>query len=73
MQGHWHQPYVMNNAGAATAWQVIVNTGGVNKAGASSQIRDPVADLTNGTPRTGPNTEPDSTTVYRAMWVGTIL
>lgn len=36
-------------------------------------IKDPIADPTNGTPVTGPETEPNSSTVFREVWAGVYI
>ena len=77
LQGHWHGagyftsggansgagPYIV---GTATATGRTANTGEISISAATT-------DGTNGTPITGPETEPNSTTVYRAMWAQTLL
>lgn len=70
MQGHLHT-HVINDGETFAVHLSNGGGGGSNNYNQSSS--SPVTDGTNGTPRTGPNTEPNSTTVYRAMWVGTIL
>jgi hypothetical protein len=62
MQGHRHQ--VVRFGGA---YNLGSGTPYVNDAGTSG---DPITDGTNGTPITGPETEPNSATVYRTIWAG---
>lgn len=73
MQGHGHAIRLDANAGSDTTMVGSTDYGtsyDKSTSGAASVIE---SDGTNGTPRTGSKTEPNSTTVYRAMWVGTIL
>lgn len=79
MQGHWHEVYESGNntyaaynaSGRSTGTESWIPT--ATPASTRVRARELITDGTNGTPRTGANTEPNSTTVYRAMWVGTIL
>jgi hypothetical protein len=67
MQGHVH--------GIGPASSATNTGGGVGNATALTSIvsTGPLTDGTNGTPITGPETEPNSSTVYRAMWAQTLL
>jgi hypothetical protein len=62
MQGHRHTTFP-NDFGNSTF------TGkGVNANQITVHTGDPVTDTVNGTPITGPETEPNSSTVYRYIW-----
>jgi hypothetical protein len=73
MQGHYHDPLSPQasfyGSGGATNQRNDTNPSmkSITTTGA------PVTDGTNGTPITGPEIEPNSSTVYRAMWAVTLL
>jgi microcystin-dependent protein len=64
MQGHWHEKYVaLENRAASTsagANNIVENDASATNtvAGADDVVRNPTADGTNGTPRTGDETRP---------------
>jgi hypothetical protein len=73
MQGHWHDFYYANSVLAITGAQIgnTSPTPGSNATlHAGVPIHSPSSDGVNGTPITGPETEPNSSTVYRAVWAG---
>lgn len=57
MQGHWHDLYYQN-AGTGTSYLTATSPGGLNIS--NGGVRNPATDGTNGTPRTGGTTEPQS-------------
>jgi len=68
-QGHRHGHNYGNSSGSNSgmaAYGTVIST----SAGA---VLDPVADLSNGTPRTGPVTEPNSIIYFRYFYAGVIL
>jgi hypothetical protein len=69
MQGHKHAQTGNNvylGGGNTTA-------GGSNFAFNQEAAANPSTDGTNGTPIIGPETEPNSTTVFRSMWAAVLL
>jgi hypothetical protein len=74
MQGHYHELVFKASAsgqdGSNTAVMTSPNgTVGVVMA-SNNQARSLVTDGANGTPRTGPTTDPAAAIVYRYMWAG---
>jgi hypothetical protein len=69
MQGHWHNIYGAGGTGQVGGVAQVFSTGSNGTISAAGDIcRDPKTDGTNGTPITGPETEPNSSTVYRYIW-----
>lgn len=74
LQGHWHQVYDTTGAGA-----LLYNSAGTTASGVSSnkmgvnQVREPISDPTNGTPRTGKTTNPRAHSRYIYTWVRRLL
>ena len=74
MQGHWHGSYGTGFVCAVVGSPNInYGVGTTNQFQVASATGAPASDGTNGTPITGAETEPNSTTVYRAMWAQTLL
>ena len=73
MQGHWHESHIQNGAGGSTTTAQLVNNATNVASVVNNLAQVAISDGTNGTPITGPETEPNSTTVYRAMWAQTLL
>lgn len=73
MQGHYHSDFYSGSSTSTSGGTVEYYARGTAGAKLSQIVGSPYTDGTNGTPRTGSKTEPNSTAVYRAMWVGTIL
>ena len=77
MQGHLHGAGYFTSGGTNSgAGPYIVGTASATGRTANSgeiSISAAITDGPNGTPITGPETEPNSTTVYRAMWAQTLL
>jgi len=75
LQSHLHGPLSPNTglweASASGAYAVSSGSGFSFNSAASTGT--PITDGTNGTPITGPETEPNSTTVYRSIWAQTLL
>jgi hypothetical protein len=71
MQGHWHNINWGNSATIATGSQDWDPT--ATQQILNYKVKDPIADAVNGTPRTGPETEPNSSTVYRSIWAGVLI
>ena len=74
-QGHWHQDYLTGTGGSGNP--VLAPTSGLlagtgNSLVANMQAQAIITDGTS-TPIIGPETEPNSMTVYRAMWAQTLL
>lgn len=67
MQGHWHVNQGHSGAGGAGNYKTFWASG-VPQGSDASSIQNPTADMNNGTPRTGPDTEPNSMPVYRYLW-----
>lgn len=63
-QGHYHEPWLYTGSGST---QAITFTTASSTIGSSTrlQIRDPISDGTNGTPRTATETRPINFTVRR--------
>jgi hypothetical protein len=57
-------------SGAISGFQNVLSTGSKNTV----SITDAIADASgNGTPITGPENEPNSSTVYRTVWAGVLI
>lgn len=71
-QGHYHGP-----KSPSTGFQGIGGGSFSLNAGAGipqdTSTGSPITDGTNGTPITGPETEPNSSTVYRELWAGVYI
>jgi len=65
MQGHWHD-FHGASTGSGNSYGGIGSTDSGTKPG----VLSPITDGPNGTPITGPETEPNSSTVYRTVWAG---
>lgn len=74
LQGHYHS--AMSTAGGGSSTVNIPGLGNSSSPPATDadvakfEVRAPKSDGTHGTPRTGSTTDPNSTIVYRALWVG---
>lgn len=69
MQGHWHYARGGSNAIAALNNNIPIMGATVEGVGIQyGSIYGPYTDGTNGTPRTGLVTEPNSSTVFRYLW-----
>jgi hypothetical protein len=68
MQGHKHTSLSQGIASGGNA--APASPAGTSDSG---YVGIPITDGTNGTPITGAETEPNSSTVYRAMWAQTLL
>jgi hypothetical protein len=66
-QGHFHAAYSFSSGGGNTVL-ASVSTGNALSTEAGAQVRESKTDSVNGTPITGPETEPNSSGVYRYMW-----
>ena len=71
-QGHWHDANSWASGGSANVFS-IVSTGNAVSGLVSPQVRAPSHDGTDGTPRTGAVTEPNSTILFRYFYAGVIL
>lgn len=79
-QGHWHALYsgatpLFNSfSGTSVSPDGLRMASGNNTNLITSQaIKEAVTDTANGTPRTGPYTEPNSTILFRYFYAGVIL
>ncbi len=68
MQGHWHESYVSNSSGALTYYPGAGSNSHATYT--NSDIQNPISDGTNGTPRTGSETQAKSSTDYKYIFVG---
>lgn len=57
-QGHWHVSYIESQHGYSPGGTINDYLAGYPQNAAIGSIRDAIADATNGTPRTGPETRP---------------
>lgn len=77
LQGHYHDLYYYDDVtnlastGATAVSRILGASASSVKATSLDKIRAPITDGTNGTPRTGPTTDPAASIVYRYMWAGT--
>ena len=76
-QGHWHQVWSTTSAGGSL---FLWNGAGVSTSLATGKVQefgmnadDIITDGTNGTPRTGPTTDPRATVVFRYLNAGVLL
>jgi hypothetical protein len=69
MQGHLHEERGITGLYNGGANEVT----GIAALATGYYTGSPYTDGTNGTPITGPETEPNSSTVYRAIWAQTLL
>ncbi len=73
-QAHWHNIYTTGSGGAAIRFVTDTTSNSViGVIGATVQVREPVTDGTNGTPRTGKTTTPRSQSRYAYSWAGRLL
>jgi hypothetical protein len=56
MQGHWHEAYDTSGGGADTALDVVGSRLAITSAITLNNVRNPISDTVNGTPRTGSET-----------------
>jgi hypothetical protein len=72
MQGHYHAPtpatFAYNGGGTSS----LSNSGGAFALNGGT-IGAPTSDGINGTVRSGPETEPNSSAVYRSIWAGVLI
>jgi hypothetical protein len=73
MQGHWHESWPYSAGGAKVRFQSDSSGNAGTAATDSFTVRAATTDNSNGTPITGPETEPNSSTVYRSLWARTSL
>lgn len=79
MQGHDHLTNCVTSASTATtrglrfATGALYNSNDLPSVGSTAYTNGMITDGTNGTPLTGTDTEPNSSTVYRAMWAQVLL
>jgi hypothetical protein len=74
MQGHYHNPLtdpsIITRGTGSTELQTVA---GSSTFYAKATTGAATTDGTNNTPITGPETEPNSTTVFRALWAAVLL
>lgn len=72
MQGHWHEyryrPDASPSGAVADLFGVVSENAGYTHTNTIGAVAGPITDGVNGTPITGPETEPNSTIVYRYLW-----
>jgi len=72
MQGHWHRMYQQAGGGALDYPNLVAAANGAQQD-AGTQINGPgssISDGTNGTPRTGSETQAKSATVFKYLFCG---
>jgi len=72
-QGHYHQAYYNNSNGysSGSAFNDFLGTGPGGSA--TTSVRSPITDGTNGTPRTGKTTDPRAYGLLPYTWAGRLL
>lgn len=73
MQGHWHLLNGSSGAIQATFNNSPISAGSAFQGNATGCVLDASTDGTNGTPRTGKNTEPRATATHFYIHVGRVL
>jgi len=73
VQGHWHQGYQHNAAGALSAYSSATNALSVGAAHTFNCIREAITDAVNGTPRTGKSTDPKNLIAHLYIWAQRFL
>ena len=77
MQGHYQgvSYYTSGGSASGTGPYIVGCTTATGRTANSGEISvgAPTNDGANGPPITGPETEPNSTTVFRSMWAGALL
>lgn len=75
LQGHWHNLYRPNTANlqSGSGYGVPVSNSTNTDINTNPSVKEAITDGTNGTPRTGAETEPRSLTAHLYVWAGEYL